>query len=179
MDEIERLIAQFRAENTSGLGDPGKSRKPGIVDSLARYSSDTRAFEFLLQIASDANELDLVRIDVLKFLEVREPATNHERLMVASVLRNILSEDPDDLVRGYAAMAARCYMDDDRLFKEMSDVLLNPKEDVDLRFNAFAVLERMGASPRTLSIMWRVGQDATLSKSAKRVLASWNAANHG
>jgi hypothetical protein len=73
------LIRQFKAEETSELGNIDTSRKPSIVSSLEQFTDDDRVVEFRLSVATNENEYDLARIEVFKVLEVKEFASSDVR----------------------------------------------------------------------------------------------------
>ena len=174
MDEIERLIARFRSEDTARLADPDKSIKPNIIQALEDHAADPRALDFLLHVAADRQEFDLARIEALKVLELHEARNDEERSRIAVVLTEVLVDDPDDDVRQYAAMAAAYYMSDDRLAAAIVRTAFDMGEDINLRWNAFAAIKQLGPTPHGIEVLRRASETPEFRTSALLLLREWN-----
>jgi hypothetical protein len=89
----------------------------------------------------------LARIEALEVLKLREPPSDEERRPMASVLRDILDGDPHVDVRRYAAMAAANSMSEGELADAVVARAFDESEDIDLRWNAFGAIKRLGPTP--------------------------------
>lgn len=173
MDEIGRLIARFRSEDTGRLADPDKSIKPNVIEALEEHAADARALNFLLHVAADRQAFDLARIEALKVLELREAWNDEERSRIAVVLREVLVDDPDDDVRQYAAMAAASYMSDGRLAEAVVARVFDEGEDRNLRWNAFAAIKQLGPTLQGIELLRRASETPEFRTLALLVLRDW------
>lgn len=176
MDEVSTLIEKFRAEGARTARDGGPSGKDEIVRRLSSFD-DERVLPFLLEVLEDGEEYDLARIEVLKFLNVMRRGDRVRDEGVARLVRHVLTNDSDDDVRSYAAIAVSNFMDVDGSAEAARSVLLNREEDEALRWNAFAAFEGMGPTPESISALTACEQDDELGDSATQVLGDWRAAN--
>jgi len=175
MDEVLSLIEEFRQENTEALEDSDSSKKDQIVMDLQEFDSDdARVLPFFLEVAADENEYDLARIEVLKFLELREHRSDAEDKQIGEAVRRIVSADPDDDVRNYAALAAGNYLTVSGVLDELQKVVFDDNEDRNLRWNAFAAIKRMGPAKESIKIMKKLSKIDEFQSSASRLLAQWS-----
>jgi hypothetical protein len=70
-------------------------------------------------------------------------------------------------------MAAGSYMDIEEVIRELERILQARAEDSDLRWNAFADIERIGSTPRSVDLLRRLLVDDEFKQSAARVLSEW------
>lgn len=175
MNEIDRLIAAFRSEDSESLPDPDSdSQKDRIIAELEDHSSDPLVLAFLLEVAADAREYDLARIEVFKVLHVR-PATNDaDQNRIGLVIEKILlTEEDDEDVRNHAAVAAASYMTVPEVAEAVEKVVLDPQMNPDLRANAFDAIERTRRTPQSVRVVQALLQDGQFSQTARRVLREW------
>ncbi len=175
MDAVMDLINEFKAEETNKLDDIDKSRKPNIISHLEDFVDDERVIAFLLSVAADESEYDLARIEAFKVLEIKDFADAAIRGRAGVVIREVLTSSKDDDVRNYAAMAAPGYMDIEGVFDQIERILQDKQEDSNLRWNAFAAIKSIGASPRSVESLRRLLVDDEFVQSATRVLSEWHA----
>ncbi|VTS00660.1 hypothetical protein, partial : Uncharacterized protein (Fragment) OS=Paenibacillus alvei TS-15 GN=PAALTS15_05618 PE=4 SV=1: PT-HINT [Tuwongella immobilis] len=172
VNQITTLIAAYRAEETASLQDPDRdSQKVRMIAELENHSADSAVLSFLLEVAGDPNEYDLARIEVFNVLYVRRIATDAEQIQIGRVLTKVLrSNDDDDNVKNYAAIAAASYMAVPEVDEVIEKIVLDSQADPNLRANAFAAIER---SPRTLHrirLFQNLLQDDQFSQTARRIL---------
>src|SRR5581483_143194 len=166
MNEIDRLIASFRSEDTNSLSNPDTdSVKDRVISDLEEYSSDSRVLAFYLEVAANRHEYDLARIEVLKVLHVRPTTDEAERTQIGKVIADILLGDTDDEVRNYAAIAATSYMTAPGVADAVEQVLRDAQADPNLRANAFAAFESTGPIPRSVQAIRAVSQDTQFHQS--------------
>lgn len=175
MDEVLSLIEEFREENTEALEDEDSSRKDQIVMDLQDLdSTDPRVLPFFLEVLGDENEFDLARIEILKFLELREHRDNAQDEQTGQLVKRILGADPDDDVRNYAALAAGNYLAVSGVVDELERILFNENEDRNLRWNAFAAMKRMGPANESIKIMKKLAKADEFRESASALLSKWS-----
>src|ERR1051326_2772851 len=102
MDTINRLIEEYKTEETSTLDKIDSSKKPGLVLALEDYIEDKRVRDFFFSVALNEQEYDLARIEVLKILEVKDFSNPEVCEKAADVIRSVLSKSEDEGVRNYA-----------------------------------------------------------------------------
>jgi hypothetical protein len=175
MDEVGSLIEQFRAEDARALADPDFSVKDKIIRKLER-SDDPRVLPFMLSVLSDEKEYDLARIEVLKVFEIRRRGEPSEDQSIGRAVRQILAADPDDDVRTYAAMAASNYMDVEGVLDEVEKIIFDEGEEINIRWNAFTAVYKMGPHGRGVEIMTRAARVNEFRKAALRILKEWGVA---
>jgi hypothetical protein len=171
MDDVQRLIQEFRSEDTTTLGD--FSKKVEIITDL-EYMDDQRIMPFFLEIVSDENEYDLARIEVLKILRLKEPLEAETDEKIARILTNILSNSADDDVRIYAAMTASTYTGFVNLVEVLSTIIFDDQEDINLRWNAITSIEEMGDTEQSRRIMEKALPNNDFQDYAKRILNEWS-----
>ncbi len=172
MDEVELLIRQFKEERTESLADIDDSRKASIIEKL-EGRADERVLKFFLEVLSDENEYDLARIEVLKILELKERGDEARDEEIGQLIKQILLADPDDDVRTYAALAASNYLDVDGMLEAVVKILFDTAEDMNIRWNAFATIKKLGPKPQAIEIMTKAMQEPAFQKSAFRILEDW------
>jgi hypothetical protein len=175
MDEVGRLIEQFRSEKTRDLGD--SSKKVGIINRLEEIleeTGDERVLPFFLEVLADAREYDLARIEVLEILKLKDRGDMMTDQEIGRLIKNILVADQDDDVRSYAAMAASKYVDVEGILEELEKIIFDEDEDINIRWNAFASIEEMGPTEESKRIMEKALRVEEFKAYAQRVLDRWN-----
>ena len=99
--------------------------------------------------------------------------TAETALAGASIDDNSLARAGDELVRQYAVMAAANFADVDGIFEAVSEILLDQREDVDLRWNAFAFVQGRGNSTRTRAVVQHFQRDDAFGL-VRRDEVAWN-----
>lgn len=175
MDKIIELIGQYKSENIHSLENINDSRRPNIIVELEDFIDDARVVNFYLEVAQDEMEYDLARIEVFKIFEIWE-CTNYEfRKKIANAIREVLVNSHCDDVRNYAAMAASSYMDLEHVSEVVFDIVQDPREDANLRWNAFAAIKSHGPSLETIELLRALLRDNDFKQSAARILSEWKA----
>jgi hypothetical protein len=175
MNNIDRLIADFRNEDTSAISDPdANSMKDTIISELEEYSSEEKVLAFLLEVATDSNEYDLARVEAFKILYVR-PIGNDIELdrIVLAIEEVLISKKENENVRTYAAIAASSYMACPRVVNAIEQIAIDTKENRNLRACAFDAIERNHISTRSIRILQILSKDGHFYETAKRVLRDW------
>lgn len=176
MDEVSGLMEKFKASGAQTSPGGAPSGKEEIIRRLSCFE-DERVLPFLLGVLEDGDEYDLARIEVLKFLNVMRRGDRARDEGVARLVQHLLTNDPDDDVRNYAAIALSNFMDVSGSAEAAKSVLLNQDEDEILRWNAFAAFESMGPTPESIGIMTACQQDEEFGASATQLLDEWRSAN--
>jgi hypothetical protein len=172
MDRIEELLSNYRGEDTGALARQDSSKKPRIIEELGSFD-DPRALQLILEAAGDRSEFDLARIAAFRVLELKRPTAPEDQRRIADVIARVVKEDPDDDVRNYAVMAATYYMIIDDVADQTIRVLQTDTENADLRWNAFAAIEKMGPTAKGLNVMRAIRGDSEFQRASERVLIEW------
>ena len=167
-DRIDQLISAFRREPR----DTESSEKLEILSEL-EASNEGRVTAFLLALAADEAQYDLVRIEALKILQLRD-IPDPGRRAAADAIADLLRESEDPGVRNYAAMALSNFLDFEGPLSAIAGSILDPSEDPDVRHNAFFAIERFGPTRRSLDLLKKIVDDSELGAGATRVLKKWS-----
>lgn len=173
MDEVGVLIGRFEDEDTDSLPEIDTSKKVDIVRRLENLT-DERVLPFFMRVLASQQEYDLARIEILRILEVRRARDAHEGELIGKLIQRMLSSDPDDDVRNYAAMAISSYMDVKGSLEVVEGIIFNVEEEINLRWNAFTAVERMGPTREGELMLHRLLKDDQFKGSAQRVLSQWD-----
>ena len=175
MDNIDRLIADFRKEDTRAISDPDtNSRKDTIISDLEEYCSDERVLAFLLEVATDSSEYDLARFEVFKILFVRPIGNDVELDRIGLAIEEVLAaEKENENVRNFAAIAASSYMACPRVVNAIEQIAIDALENRNLRACAVDAIERNSISMRSINILQVLSKDRHFHQTAKRILREW------
>ncbi len=157
---VSRLLAEF---STTGAD------KGWVVRQLEETGL-SEAAKFLIQIATAESEEDYVRIEALealRFWVYEEPDLRSE---VAVGVLDVAMRSEDALVKTYAMMALGPFIDCFGVLDYVSQVVLDPNQNEDLRYNALEALRKNIRSPRVLEVIGRV---AALADSVGRTAQSY------
>ena len=170
MNIIDQLIASFSEKNDSD--------KLEIIELLEEHLPDSKAWDFLLEIACKIGEYDLTRIEVLKIIELSDGVSIDQREQCANALHSILktSANNSDDICNYATMAATYFLEYGQLYQEILHIVLNRELRSELRWNAFAALKHHGVNDESVMALTELTHDEEFSKSATRVLLEWQQA---
>jgi hypothetical protein len=167
MDEVARLIEAF--------GSRGKRNqalwKLDVLMDLGRLD-DPRIVPFLVAVVRDAQESLDVRADVLRRL--REAALNpDDRVLAASAGLDALTPASNGDLRLRAAIVLGDFTDVEAVLSALGALAANPRESIELRYNAFTSLQRAGPTAACQDILRSLSSDEILGQSARSLLTSW------
>jgi hypothetical protein len=172
MDNVSRLINLFKSEDTFSLANIDSSGKPEIVTELEGID-DERILPFFLEVLLNELEYDLARIETLQVLKLRNCSDQEEYDQIGQAIKQVLVNSTDQDIRNYAAMAIASYIETEGAFDVIEGILLDEKEDINLRYNAFGVIEDMRLSDRSIEVLKKLTQDPELNKPSLRLLNEW------
>lgn len=172
MDNVSRLINLFKSEDTFSLANIDSSGKPEIVTELEDID-DERILPFFLEVLLNELEYDLARIETLQVLRLRNCSDQEEYDQIGQAIKQVLVNSTDQDIRNYAAMAIASYIETEGAFDVIEGILLDEKEDINLRYNAFGVIEDMRLSDRSIEVLKKLTQDPELNKPSLRLLNEW------
>lgn len=172
MDNVSRLINLFKSEDTFSLANIDSSGKPEIVTEL-EDTDDERILPFFLEVLLNELEYDLARIETLQVLRLRNCSDQEEYDQIGQAIKQVLVNSTDQDIRNYAAMAIASYIETEGAFDVIEGILLDEKEDINLRYNAFGVIEDMRLSDRSIEVLKKLTQDPELNKPSLRLLNEW------
>jgi hypothetical protein len=167
-DLVADAIARFRA------APDGDEEIPLDVIAQLEEARDPRIVPFLLEVVADLGGLDLARVEVCEVLKLREGMTAAERTAAAKALATVLFDDEDGDVRNYAAMALSSFFDLPAARAAVERVLLDGREERNVRHNALFAIERSGSSPENTRLLQKLDADPELARSARRILGEWD-----
>jgi hypothetical protein len=168
MDEVKELIEQYQMAK----GDARRQLLTQIV-WIPERREDPRVLPFCLRIATDPDEYDLARIEVLKYFEIGSFFDAESRRAIGQAIKQVLQFDSDDDVRAYAAGAAWRYLDVGGVSEIAKAVLLNPTEDETIRWNAFSIVDALGPGPDGVGLAQSLRSDLVFAKAAENLLTKW------
>ena len=169
MDAVKRLLDEYQMRAMAAAPS-----KVDVLMDLERIR-DARVVPFLLKVLGDRQEIENVRIHVLKQLRNGDglvaPA---ERPRVAKSVSDILADKSTVELRLEAALALGAFTQIDGVLATLSNVALARDESIDLRYAAFTSLERAGPTPESIALMRLISTDETLGISARGVMSAWH-----
>ncbi len=169
MDELERLMRVYRARASSSAN----SRLDVLMDiGLVR---DVRVVPFLLDVLSDRDEKEEVRIYVMKLLRpaggLVTPAHESE---AAQAIGDVLNDPGTVELRIQAALMLGDFTRNAGVLAKLGAISLAEVESIDLRYAAFTSVERAGPKPESVAVLRQIARDDTLGDAARSVLSAWH-----
>jgi hypothetical protein len=169
MDELQRLVNLYGTRADSSVNS-----KLDVLMDLERVR-DPRVVPFLLEILMDAWESVDIRIHVVKQLRsgtgILVPA---DQPTVASALEDLVTDASSEEVRLQSALALGDFIQVEGVLSTLTTVSLARDESIDLRYAAFASIERAGATPASIAVLRKIARDETLGDAARSVLVAWH-----
>jgi hypothetical protein len=167
MDDVDALITAF--------GSRGKRHqslwKLDVLMDLGRLN-DPRVVQFLVAVATDADEPLDVRLDVVGRL--REMSlTPTERVRAAGACLAALAPASDERLRLRAALVLGDFVDGASVLDALGTLAADESEPTELRYNAYTSLQRAGPITACIAILRSLGDDETFGPSARALMASW------
>jgi hypothetical protein len=172
MDNVSRLINLFKSEDTFSLANIDSSGKPEIVTELEGID-DERILPFFLEVLLNELEYDLARIETLQVLRLRNCSDQEEYDQIGQAIKQVLVNSTDQDIRNYAAMAIASYIETEGAFDVIEGILLDEKEDINLRYNAFGVIEEIGLQDRSMEILKKLIQNPEFNQPSLRLINEW------
>jgi hypothetical protein len=148
------------------------SRKPEILDEI-EFEDIPEKWALLRSVIADKDEYDLARIQALKILEIAG-IPEEDLPTFCDLLISVIKTDKDYDVKNYAVIASKNFVNDsDELKQLIIETLLDAKEDIDIRHNAYrAVLAFFDIAGRKV-VLEKLSADKDMGKLASRDLASF------
>ncbi len=138
MNEIGSMLFAFCS---------GDADRFAILEQVAE-TLDERVVACFLHALRNANEDQLVRVEILKSLPHRRD-TAQDRIRFGTAVMQILgSAEDDELVRQYAAKSMRGFIECDGAIEVLENVIRNLSDNIDVRHNALGALEANVSSQR-------------------------------
>ncbi len=160
-DHIDTLI--------KGYATCDSGRRSTIIETLSE-SSDPRVISLFLEIVRNPKEADYVRVEVLKGISFRDDSVETKQRF-CEVLCDILDHsEEDELVRQYAALAMRCFVEFEGVLGLLEEVVRDPDEEISVRHNALSAIERNAEMADCQASLKRLVSVPVLGNSAARTL---------
>jgi hypothetical protein len=172
MDELERLQDSYLAQQPSSAGE---AEYPGKIDVIQEIEllEDKRALDFFLSILKDVNEYDLARVEVLKILLTRDFGEENAGRISGSI-EEVLQEDPDEMVKQYAAQALARFMQVEGVYEFAAELVAYEHEDSVVRGTLLSIIEDYGKSDKSVETLKRLVSDKELGRLAISILQEWH-----
>jgi hypothetical protein len=168
MDEVARLIEEF--------GSRGKRNhsiwKLDVLMDLGDIN-DPAVVQFLVTVVMDPQEPSDVRTDALRRLRERSLGPNDRALVAGAGLHAITSASESQL-RLHAALILGDFADVEGVLGMLGSLAMDPREPIELRYNAFTSLQRAGPTTACLDILRSLSADELLGQSARALLCTWS-----
>jgi hypothetical protein len=146
-------------------------RKAELLDEI-EFEDVPEKWALLRSVIADTNDYDLARITALKILEIA-PIPEEDMPAFCALILSVIKTDQDEDVRLYAVMAAKNFVNDSEELKALIiDILLDAKEDIDVRHNALAAVRAFFDVPGRKAVLEKLSSDKDMGKHALRDLAS-------
>jgi hypothetical protein len=167
MDEVDALV---RAFGSRGKHDQSLWKLDVLLD-LGRLD-DPRVVPFLVGVVADADEPLDVRLEILeRFREMS--LTPGDRLRAAHACLAALAPDADSRLRLRASLVLGAFVDLDGVLDALGAVAAAECEPTELRYNAYASLQRAGPTSACLDILRVLRADEIFGQSVRALMASW------
>jgi hypothetical protein len=134
---------------------------------------DHERIVFLLQVANNTKEYDLVRIEAIKSAGLSALHVPADRDPVVQKLLDLSQHDADDDIRNYALQALAWHRLNATELDSVATLLLNEDEDEMVRENAFSVItSRQIDNSLKKPILQKIADDPVFGESAQMELES-------
>lgn len=148
------------------------NRKCELLDEI-EFEDVPEKWELLRSVIADKNEYDLARITALKILEIA-PIPEEDMPSFCDLVLAVIKTDADYDVKNYAVIAAKNFVNDNDELKELIiEILLDAKEDIDIRHNALAAVRAFFDIARRKVVLEKLSADPQMGKRALSLLASY------
>jgi len=158
-----------------------------IIDDYKNSSDDRKAellneiefedipekWNLLRAVIADPNEYDLARMQALKILEIAN-VPPEDLPSFCGLLVSIIKTDKDEDVKNYGVIASKNFVNDsDELKQLIIKTVLDAKEDIDIRHNAYSAVLSMWDLPGRKVVLEKLSADPAMGRFAVRDLASF------
>lgn len=130
-------------------------------------------WELLRMVIANKEEYDLARVEALKILEIAG-VPEEDLQTFCDLLVTVIKTDEDYDVKNYAVMASKNFINDsDKLKDLIIKTVSNPKEDIDIRHNAYNAIRALYDVPGRKVILEKLTADKEMGKFASKDLAEF------
>jgi hypothetical protein len=158
-----------------------------VIDDYRKCSDDGKAeflrdiefedipekWQLLRSVIADTNEYDLARVQALSILEIAG-VPEEELPSFCELLVTIIETDEDYDVKNYAVMASKNFVNDSDVLKALIvETVLDAKEDIDIRHNAYAAVPAFFDIAGRKVVLEKLSVDAEMGPHARRNLAEF------
>lgn len=149
-----------------------ESEKLEILQDI-EFEEIPEKWELLRSVIENKEEYDLARVEALKILEIAG-VPDEDMATFCKLLVSVIKTDDDYDVRNYAAIASKNFINESDELKELIvKTVLDPKEDVDIRHNAYQAVKALYDVPGRKVILEKLTADKQMGKFAKKDLAEF------
>ena len=159
-----------------------------VIDDYRKFGDDGKAeflrhlefeeipekWRLLHAVIADPNEYDLARMQALKILEIASiPAEQLQSF--CELLVSVIKTDQDYDVKNYAVMASKNFINDsDALQTLIVDIVLDAKEDIDIRHNAYEAVLAFFDIAGLKAVLEKLSSDEEMGRYARSDLAQYH-----
>jgi hypothetical protein len=177
MDQLNALINAYKTKKSINIRGVETDSELSLIREIALHFHNNYVLDFLFATMLDEREYDLARIEIINMF-LCEQFSEQDRSRIGQALIQIVSDDIDDDVRTYAALAMERYIDVDtvRAIQVLSEICLNSEDYLDVRLNAILAIKQAEPTTETIEVMRALLNDqyVDVRESAERLLAEWN-----
>jgi len=159
MSDIDQLLQAF--------DDPSEDRCWVVIQ--LQECTDRRVASLFLNSLANSSEDEGVKIEILKSLVMRSDPDDIRQAFAVRII-NMLQSDPSDLVRQYSANALQHFPDINGVLGCLEGIVEDESEDLDVRHNALASIERNRDSKPFSEALHRLVVVPDLGRYAKRAV---------
>jgi len=143
----------------------GDDQKVEILQEI-EFEEIPEKWELLRSVIADKEEYDLARVEALKILEIAG-LPEEDLSSFCDLLISVIKTDEDYDVKNYAVIASKNFVNDSEELKELIiKIVLDPKEDKDIRHNAYAAVRGFYDLPGRKVVLEKLTTDKEFGKIA-------------
>lgn len=132
------------------------------------YENTDEKWDFFNEIIADESEYDLARIEAFKIIALYDiPKQTKDK--IAQSLERVIDNEEDYLIKNYAVMALKNFVEYPELVKLAIKILGTPNEDENLRHNALSAVEKLPNDAKK-EVLITLLSDKYMKPYAKRIL---------
>jgi hypothetical protein len=148
------------------------SRKFEIMQEI-EFEEFPEKWELLKLVIENKEDYDLARLEALKILEIAN-VPQPDLSSFCDLLVTVIKTDEDYDVKNYAVIASKNFINDSEELREVIiKLVVDPKEDIDIRHNAYDAVLSFFDVPRKKSVLEKLAADDEMGKFAKKDLAAF------
>jgi len=167
-EPLATSIGRYQSTQPNASGECPE--KIEIIQLLESRLGEPGVFAFLLGVLSDSKEYDLARVEVCQIMLGLGSQTLPSSEECARALLAALADPEEELVRQWAARALVLVVNVDGVEGALVRAVLDPEENLDVRYNALAALRFRTLSEHARAALAGSSGNADLDNAIKQRL---------